>query len=128
MWAAIMNILLGLWLMMAPTVFDMNQTTSYNNYITGPLVITFSIISLWEINKKVIRANVLIGIWLLVALFVLGFTKTIAFFSNGACAAFIIVFSSIKRKQSQNFGGGWKSLFQHNPPHMREAEKMANRQ
>jgi hypothetical protein len=126
MWAGIMNILIGLWLMMAPAVFSMNQTTSYNNYIIGPLVITFSIISFWEINRKIIRTNILLGAWLLIALFVLHFTKTIAFFSNGACAVFIILFSCIKGKGSQNFGGGWKSLFQRNPPHMREAEWRTN--
>jgi hypothetical protein len=126
MWTAILNIILGFWLMIAPSVFKMNQVTSDNNYIIGPLVITFSVISLWDINRKAIRANILLGIWLLVALFLFDFTKTIAFFSNGACGSFIILFSSIKRKALGKYGGGWKSLFQHNPIHLQEAEKMSS--
>lgn len=126
MWAGIINIILGLWLMISASVFEMGPPTANNNYVTGPLIITFSIISLWEINRNVIKLNILVGLWLLVALFVLDFTRTIAFFSNGACAAFIILLSSIKRKSVQNFGGGWRSLFQHNPPHLREAERMSS--
>lgn len=127
MWTGIMNILLGLWLMISASIFGMAPTTASNNYITGPLIITFSIISLWEINRNVIKLNILVGLWLLTALFVLDFTSTIAFFSNGACAAFIILLSSIKRKPAQNFGGGWRSLFQHNPPHLREAQRMSSK-
>ena len=127
MWSGIINIILGLWLMISPEILKMNQTTSDNNHIVGPLVITFSIISLWDINRNVIRANVIPGAWLLAALFVLDFTKTIAFCSNGACACFIIVLSSIKRKAAGRFGGGWRSLFQHNPLHFREAEKISSK-
>lgn len=123
MWAAIVNIIIGFWLMASPVLLHMNQTTSDNNHVVGPLVITFSVISLWQINRKVVKANIVLGIWLLIALFVLDFSMTIAFLSDGICAVLIILLSSIKRKRTQNFGGGWRSLFQHNPPHMIEAEK-----
>jgi len=126
MWTKIVTALIGLWLMISPSVLKMNELTSNNNYIVGPLVITFSVISFWDINRKVIRANIPLGAWLLIALFVLEFTKSIAFFSNGACGAFIILLSSIKRKAKGKYGGGWKSLFQHNPPHLQEAEKMSS--
>lgn len=126
MWTGIINIFLGLWLMVSPSIFKMNELTANNNYIVGPLVITFSVISLWDINRKAIKVNILLGIWLLAALFILDFTKSIAFFSNGACGAFIILLSSIKRKAKEKFGGGWKSLFQRNPPHLQEAERMSS--
>lgn len=119
----IVNIVLGLWLMVSPAVFGMNRITSNINHIVGPLVITFSIISLWEINRNAIKVNILLGLWLLIALFLFDYTKTIAFFSNGGAACLIIILSSIKRKGRGKFGGGWRSLFQHNPVHLREAEK-----
>ena len=126
MWKGILNAFLGLWLMMSPSLFEMNEFTSNNNYIVGPLVITLSVISLWDINRKVIRANIPLAVWLLAALFILDYTKTIAFFSNGACAIFIILLSSIKRKAKGRFGGGWKSLFQHHPLHLQEAERISS--
>src|SRR5574337_499355 len=110
MWTAITNIFLGLWLMFSPSVLQMNQSTADNNHIIGPLVIAFSIISLWDINRKIIRVNIVLGLWLLVALFVLNFSTALVLSSNGACACFIIVFSSIKRKPKQRYGGGWHSL------------------
>jgi hypothetical protein len=123
MFTRIINIIIGLWLMISPAVLSMNPATSDNNHVIGPLVITFSIISLWDINRNVIKANVILGAWLIIALFVLHFTKTIAFYSNGACACFLIILSSINTPSKAKFGGGWRSLFQHNPVHMREAEK-----
>lgn len=119
----IVNIVLGLWLMVSPFIFGMNRLTSNINHIVGPLVITFSIISLWEINRNAIKVNLLLGVWLLIALFLFEYTKTIAFFSNGSAACLVIILSSIKRKGGGKFGGGWRSLFQHNPAHLREAEK-----
>lgn len=125
MWATIINIILGLWLVISPSVLNMAPATADNNHIIGPLVITFSVVSLWKINRNVVKANIVLGIWLLIALFVLDFSETIVFLLNGICGVLIILLSSIKRRSTQNFGGGWRSLFQHNPPHMIEAEKRA---
>ena len=126
MWPGIINIILGLWLMISPEILKMNKVTSENNHIVGPLVITFTIISLWDINWKAVKANTVLGAWLLIALFILDFTKTIAFCSNGTCACFIILLSSLKRPTTGKFGGGWHSLFQRNPIHLREAEKISS--
>lgn len=122
MWKPVATGILGLWLMISPSIFDMHQQSAGNNHITGPLVLTFSVIALWEVNKRAIRLNIVIGAWLLLALFVLDFSNNIAFFSNGTCAAFIILLSSIKRKSKKRFGGGWRSLFQKTPLHLWEAE------
>lgn len=122
--AAVVNCLVGLWLMFSPSVLHMNETTSDNNHILGPLVITFSVISFWQINWKIIRVNILLGIWLLAALFILHFTDTMAFFSNGLCGVLLILLSSLNRRTTEKFGGGWRSLFQHQPLHLREAGKM----
>lgn len=102
----------------------MNRTTSDNNYVIGPLLIAISIISFWKINWNAIKLNLLLGTWLIIGLFVLDYTKTIAFFSTGACGTIIIILSAIKINVSTNFGGGWRSLFQHNPLHLQEAEKI----
>lgn len=126
MGAAIINGLLGLWLMVSPAVLDMNTTTSDNNHIVGPLAITFSVISLWKINKNVIKANIILGVWLLLALFLLYFTDTIAFLSNGICGVLLILLPSVTGNATSDFGGGWRSLFQQDPPHLREAEKRSS--
>lgn len=128
MWARILNIFIGLWLMVSPAVLHMNTIAADNNHIVGPLVITFAVVSLWQINRNAVKANIVLGLWLLIGLFVLNFNQTIIFLLNGICGVLIILLSSIKRKTSQKFGGGWRSLFQHNPPHMVEAERRALKQ
>lgn len=119
----VVNTLIGLWLMFSPTIFGMNEATSNNNYIVGPLAITSSVISLWLINRNVIKTNILIGVWILISLFIFEYTKTMAFFSNGICGVCLIIFSYVVKTSRNKFGGGWRSLFQHNPLHMQEAER-----
>jgi hypothetical protein len=125
--ASILNIILGLGLMILPTLFNMDHGAANNNYIIGPLVITFSVISLWKINRNAIKANIIFGLWLLASLFIFDFSITLAFLLNGVCGVLLIILSSVKRKTVQKFGGGWRSLFQHYPLHLREAEKSSNK-
>ncbi|MGH7966442.1 MAG: SPW repeat domain-containing protein, partial [Candidatus Binatia bacterium] len=48
MWAQLTNILLGVWLMVAPAVFGYVGTASTNDRIVGPLVASFAMIALSE--------------------------------------------------------------------------------
>lgn len=125
MWAAVLNILMGAWLMISPAVFDMKNGPADNNHIIGPLVITFSVISLWDINKKAGKVNILLGAWLLAAFFIFNYTNRGVIVSNSIAAVLIILLSLVKRKALHQYGGGWRSLLQHHPPHLREAEKLS---
>jgi hypothetical protein len=123
MWATILNLLIGLWLMVSPAFLQMNQQAANNNHIVGPLAITFSVVALWEINRNAVKANVIIGVWLMIALFLLPYNAFPVIFSNVSSGLALVLLSLKKRTAKQNFGGGWRSLFQHNPPHLRAAER-----
>lgn len=123
MGATILSVFVGLWLMVSPAFLSMSQEAANNNHIAGPLAVTFSVISLWAINRNAIKVNVLIGAWLLLALFLLPYNKTPVLVSNAAAALALIFLALVKRKATQKFGGGWRSLFQHNPEHMQAAER-----
>ncbi len=71
MWAAIINILLGLWLMISPTFIPFEKAAFDNNYIAGPLVITFAITALWEVNRSARYLTLLAGVWLIFSPFYL---------------------------------------------------------
>lgn len=124
--AAITSCIAGLWLMISPAIFTMNESTSNNNHIIGPLVITFSVISFWSINRNAIKANIILGAWLLISLVVLNFAYALPLLSNGICGVLLILLASTKRNSEEKFGGGWRSLFQHNPLHQQEADKNQN--
>ncbi len=124
MWAQIVNILIGLGLMVTPAIFKFNKVAADNNHIAGPLVLTFAIISLWDINRNVRLFNIITGLWLAISPFITGFTsvgRTIDILSGIA----VIFFSLFKGRIKSRYGGGWRSLFQKNPLHM-QAVKSAD--
>ncbi len=123
MWSCIATIILGLWLMVSPSVLGMAPSAANNNHIAGPLVITFAVIALWEINRNVIKVNMLIAVWLMISPLVIDFAATTAVLSNLLSAVAILLLALVKREVKQRYGGGWISLFQKNPPHLREAER-----
>ena len=110
MGAAIAHIILGLWLMIAPAILNMNKQASDNNHIAGPLIITFAIVALWEINRNAIRINILVALWVLISVFIFDYSG-IPLFSNLSAAFLVIILSFVKRKRTQRYGGGWRELF-----------------
>ncbi len=117
MWAQIINIVIGLFLMAAPSLYTFDKADSNHFYIVGPLVITNAIIALWEFNRGIRWLNMLIGAWLLVSPFVLGSKGSVASISI-LTALLLILFSIFKGKTKHRYGGGWSSLFEKNPVHM----------
>lgn len=121
MWAKIVNILIGLGVMVSPAIFTFNKAAADNNHIVGPLVLTFAIISLWEINQNVRLFNIISGLWLVISPFIIGFTSAGRTVDVVAGVA-VIFFSLCKEKSKHRYGGGWRSLFQKDPLHIKATE------
>ena len=121
MWAAIVNGIIGLFVMIAPAVFHFNKSAADHYHIAGPIVVTFAVVSLWEVNHAAHYFNILPGLWLIIAPFLFHFSSSTATWMAVVCGVLIILLSLVKRKVKGKYGGGWRSLLQHNPPHMRES-------
>lgn len=126
MWAQAINMVLGIWVMASPAVLHYNQTVSNNNHIVGPLIITFAVVALWDINRNVRFVNVLLGVWLIASVFILPAQSYTSMLSNGVAGLAIVLFSLVKRKTNDAYGGGWRSLFQKHPLHLQEAERQSS--
>ena len=98
--------------MISPALFSFEKAAADNNYITGPLVITFAIMALWEVNRSARWLTLFAGVWLLIAPFVLGVEDSSARWITMAAGILLIAFSLIKGKIKGSYGGGWRSLFQ----------------
>lgn|SRR5690349_1566413 len=122
MWGRIFNIILGLYIMVSPALFDYNQALSNNNHIVGPLIITFAVIALWDINQQMRRANIVTGGWLVLSAFIFSAPASIYLILQAVAGLLIIIFSLVKGKVVHQYGGGWRSLWQKNPEHMQAAE------
>ena len=118
MGAIIINILLGLWVMASPAVLALSGSAADINYIAGPLIVTFGVIALWDINRSVRYTNVPIGLWLVISAFVLPFHGP-AVWSNIVAGILVAALSLVPAAPKKQFGGGWKSLFEEEPEHMR---------
>lgn len=123
MWPCIVSIVVGLWVMISPAIFTSQKSMADVDYICGPLLITFAVIALWEINRSVIKANLVVAIGLIVATLLIQ-ANTNLFISNLASSLVIIGLSLVKGTITESFGGGWKSLFEESPLHIQEAEKL----
>jgi NAD(P)-dependent dehydrogenase (short-subunit alcohol dehydrogenase family) len=111
MWGAIGNVLVGLWLMIAPGYFHFEKITANNYYIVGPIVITMAITSMWEFNRSVKYFNLMAGVWMIVSPFLFQYDTSEAIWNSVVSGIFMVLFSSVKSKVKGNYGGGWKILF-----------------
>lgn len=125
MWAQIINMVLGLGVMAAPAVWWFPEDASNNNYIAGPLVITFAMIAITDVGRSMRWFNVPLACWLTISPFILDYDGP-ALPVNVLLGVVIGVLSLVKGKVSQRFGGGWRSLFQKEPAHVKAAEEPAN--
>ena len=112
MWAIIISIIIGLGLMIAPEYFNFyNDIEADNLYIVGPLVVTFSILALWEFNRSLRFFNTIAGAWLIVSPFLLPYESQEGMWCSIAPGALLFILSFVKGSIRHQYGGGWSSLF-----------------
>lgn len=117
MWAQVVNVGLGIWLMVAPAVLEYVGTARTHDLIIGPLVASFALIACWEATRAVRWVNLPLGLWLLVAPWVLGF-GWVALFNSGVVGMLVASCASIGGPVRQRFGGGWMSLTKEHRDHV----------
>ena len=126
MWAQIINVILGLWIMASPDLLSFaDPTAADNNHIVGPLIVTFAFTALWEATRSVGKWNIALGAWLLIAPWILSFEDKSALINDVAIGAVVVALSFVKGKITQHFGGGWSALFKDNPEHIEKTRKLS---
>lgn len=118
----IINTVIGLWILISPFLlhFDNSQIADYN-YIAGPVIVSFSVIAYWEVTRSVGKWNTIVAIFLITMSLILG--NFISITSNLISSIILFSLSFVKGKITQKFGGGWASLLQKNPEHLKSVNK-----
>jgi hypothetical protein len=111
MWAAIINVLIGIWVMIAPGMFGFDTIPANNHYIVGPLVFTMATASIWGVNRAFRYFNLLAGIWLAISPVFLSYETPAEIMNTCLSGALITIFSLVKGKIRHQYGGGWSILF-----------------
>lgn len=110
MWARVLSVLAGIWLMAAPAVLGHDGAPAVNDRIVGPLAVASAIIAMSEVTRAVRWAAIPLGLWMLIAIPVLGYREWGA--ASAAAAGIIFaVLALVRGTVHERFGGGWRSLW-----------------
>ena len=110
MWARIVSILLGLWLMAAPAVLGYGGAAAVNDRIVGPIVAALAVVAVSEITRGLRWASVPAGAWLIIAPWLLGYGPT-PMVNSLVVGLLLIPLAWVRGRVKARYGGGWASLF-----------------
>ncbi|SRR5579875_1998141 len=111
MWARVITIALGIWLMVAPVVLSSTSVTGVCERTAGPVAIFVGVLSLRAVTRPLRAINVLTGMFLLIAPWVGSITG--AQQVNVELVGWALIVLSFPRGPlGQRMGGGWSAIFQ----------------
>ncbi len=67
MWPRIVSALLGIWLMVAPSLLHYDGHASLSDHVVGSLIAATAIIAIWEVTRPLRWLGIIFGLWLLFA-------------------------------------------------------------
>src|SRR4051812_44898861 len=115
MWARLIHLCLGVWLMAAPAVLGYAGAARTNDRIAGPIAAALAAVAVSEVTRPLRRANVPVGAWLLIAPWVLHYDGGGSYSSGGAATAnslivgtLLIALSLVRGTVKGRYGGGWR--------------------
>ena len=111
MWARLLAVAAGLWLMASPAVLDYGSPAATSDRIAGPIGAAFAFVALWAITRVLRWVQVPLGLWLVAAPLVLGHPSDAAASSVVAGLVFLGT-AFVGESAADQFGGGWASLTQ----------------
>jgi general stress protein CsbA len=108
-WPRWINLLLGIWLLIAPAALGYVDAYAANNdHLLGMLVAISAAVALWL--PKVRYLNVAFGVWLIVAPFVLGYFGSRSVANDIVVGIAIAVFAFIPSQPITRAGAGGSTL------------------
>lgn len=123
MWAQVINAVLGIWLMVAPSVLAYGSPAQDVDHIFGPIATTFAVVAFWEATRPARWANLPIGFWLVLSPWVLGYSSAVVTANSMVVGVLLMAFSLVQGQIAGRYGGGWSSLWKSNTLHEQEAGK-----
>lgn len=103
-WNLNLSVLLGVWLMCAPSILEVLHPAADSDYIVGPLLITFSIISMSEATRSFRFVNLILAAFLFSAPYWLTGFSTLGTMNNLIVGVFIALLSFKRGKILERYG------------------------
>lgn len=109
MWARLLAVAAGLWLMAAPAVLGYGTPAATSDRIAGPIGAAFAFVALWAITRALRWVQVPVGAWLVLAPLVLGYPADAA--ASSVISGLVLLGTAfVGHSAADQFGGGWASL------------------
>jgi hypothetical protein len=109
MWAQVVNALVGIWLMVSPSVLGYGDPARTNDWIVGPMAASLGVIAVSQVTRGLRWGVLPLGVWQLLAPWLLGFGTT-ATVDATLTGVILIACSLLGGQVDARFGGGWRSL------------------
>lgn len=109
MWARVLSVAVGVWLMAAPAVLAYGGVAATNDRIVGPVAASVAIVAVAEVCRPVRHVNQVLGAWLLGAPFLLGYDALAATADSFAAGVLLLVTGGVPGRQRHRYGGGWRA-------------------
>ena len=110
MWARLIAIIIGLWLMASASVLGYGGAARTCHVIVGALAVTLATIAIWEVTRPLRWINTALGVVLMVVPLVLGFEQA-ALVNSIASGVVTTAASLVRGTVRSEFGGGWSILW-----------------
>ena len=109
MWPRVISALLGIWLMVAPSVLHYYGYPAISDRVFGPLIAGPAIIAIWETTRPLHWLGIPFGLWLLFAPTFFRFPSD-ALVNNVAVGAVLVILAFLGGGVREKFGGGWREI------------------
>lgn len=108
-WSLVGAAILGVWLMLAPTILEDAGPAAVSDRIVGPLVIAFAVIAVWDVTRPVRWLHLPLGLWLLAEPWLLGF-GTASTVNSLVVGLLLLISLAFRGRLTDRFDGGWRAL------------------
>jgi len=109
MWPRVLSALLGIWLMVAPSLLHYDGHASISDRIVGPLIAATAIIAIWEITRPLRWLGIPFGLWLIFAPAFFSFPSN-ALVDNVVVGVALVILAFLGGGVREKFGGGWREV------------------
>lgn len=121
-WARWISVALGVWLMVAPAVFEYTGQARAIHRLVGPVVASFAFVAVWEHMRALRWANLPLGAGLLVLPWPLGFGPP-ATINSLIVGLGLVALALVRGPIEGRFGGGWTVIWRGTTADMRDGAR-----
>lgn len=123
MWAQLINVALGIWLMLAPSVLGFDGAPETIDRLIGPLVVLGGLLAIRDVTRSARYLLFLPALFLVLAPWFLHYQPGVALTTGSLTGIAISICAAIPGRRHERIGGGWLALLRAEP-----ARDMSERQ